>query len=244
MEFRSAVVTGAASGIGLGIARKFLAEGFGVFMFDISAQALDEAAAGLRANYPGGVFTFAGDVASERDWASVFEAASGAFGGVGAVVNNAGIGISKWVGDLSIGEWRRVVDTNLTSVFLSAKFFGRSLSESAGAMVNIASTRAAMSERDTEAYSATKGGVVAITHALAMSLAPARVNCISPGWIDNGKNSPQTQADLAQHPVGRAGFPADVAELAFFLADPEKSGFITGQNFSCDGGMTKKMIYV
>jgi len=121
-----------------------------------------------------------------------------------------------------------------------------------GAIVNVASTRALQSEPHTEAYSAAKGGVVALTHALAMSLGPAvRVNCVSPGWIDvrawrkttRRDTTPLSGADHAQHPVGRAGKPEDVAGLIAWLLS-EEAGFVTGQNFVIDGGMTRKMIYV
>ena len=110
-----------------------------------------------------------------------------------------------------------------------------------GAIVNIASTRALQSEPDTEAYAASKGGLVALTHALAMSLGPAvRVNCISPGWI---AHQPVRKKDHAQHPVGRVGRAEDVAEMVAYLLS-DAAGFVTGQNFVIDGGMTKKMIYV
>ena len=114
-------------------------------------------------------------------------------------------------------------------------------------MVLIASTRP-MSEPNTEAYSASKAGLVGLTHALAMSLSPVRVNCISPGWIvtdswrHDGHTTTLTEQDHAQHPVGRVGRPEDIAEMALYLCT-EKAGFITGQNVVIDGGMTKKMIY-
>jgi NAD(P)-dependent dehydrogenase (short-subunit alcohol dehydrogenase family) len=112
----------------------------------------------------------------------------------------------------------------------------------AAAIVNIASTRALQSEPNTEAYAASKGGIVALTHALAVSLGPAvRVNCISPGWIDV-RASQLSDQDHAQHPVGRVGKPLDIAKLVLFLLS-EDAGFITGQNFVVDGGMTRKMIY-
>jgi NAD(P)-dependent dehydrogenase (short-subunit alcohol dehydrogenase family) len=120
-----------------------------------------------------------------------------------------------------------------------------------GAIVNIASTRAFMSEPNTEAYSASKGGIVALTHAMAISLAPhrIRVNCISPGWIEvrdwkksgERKAPHHTRADRDQHPVGRVGTPEDIAEACEFLA--EHAGFMTGQTIVIDGGMTVKMIY-
>ena len=118
-------------------------------------------------------------------------------------------------------------------------------------MVNIASTRGLMSEPDTEAYSASKGGIIALTHALAISLGPAvRVNCISPGWIEVSEWKKQGQRhapdlrpeDQAQHPAGRVGRPEDVASLVMYLLS-EEAGFITGANFVLDGGMTRKMIY-
>lgn len=113
--------------------------------------------------------------------------------------------------------------------------------KSNGAIVNIASTRALQSEPDSEAYAATKGGVVALTHAMAMSLGPqVRVNCISPGWIAKGKLGKKTHA---QHPVGRAGRPEDIGEMIAFLIS-DAAQFVTGQNFVADGRMTRKMIYV
>jgi len=145
-----------------------------------------------------------------------------------------------------------VLAVNLTAVFLTAKYAVPHLRARTGSIVNIASTRALMSEPDGEAYAATKGGLVAMTHALAISLGPAvRVNCISPGWIETSdwqatarRRPPEhSEADRAQHPVGRVGVPDDIAALVLFLASPD-AGFITGQNIVADGGMTKKMIYV
>jgi NAD(P)-dependent dehydrogenase (short-subunit alcohol dehydrogenase family) len=144
-----------------------------------------------------------------------------------------------------------MLDTNLTGMFLCTKHALPALRQARAAIVNIASTRALQSEPNTEAYAAAKGGVVALTHALAMSLGPdVRVNCISPGWIDvsEWKKPSQRRAsklsaqDHAQHPVGRVGHPLDIAKLTLFLLSAD-AGFITGQNFVVDGGMTRKMIY-
>jgi NAD(P)-dependent dehydrogenase (short-subunit alcohol dehydrogenase family) len=114
-----------------------------------------------------------------------------------------------------------------------------------GSIVTIASTRALMSEPNTESYSASKGGLLALTHALAISLGPdIRVNCVSPGWIATSDYATLKRKDHAQHPAGRVGKPQDVAEVVAFLLDREKSGFVTGANFVVDGGMTRKMIYM
>jgi NAD(P)-dependent dehydrogenase (short-subunit alcohol dehydrogenase family) len=101
-----------------------------------------------------------------------------------------------------------------------------------------------MSEPNTESYSASKGGLLALTHALAMSLAPeVRVNCVSPDWIETQNHSGLRRKDHKQHPAGRVGRPEDVAEIASWLLDGKRSGFVTGANFVIDGGMTRKMIY-
>jgi NAD(P)-dependent dehydrogenase (short-subunit alcohol dehydrogenase family) len=160
--------------------------------------------------------------------------------------------LRRSVTELGLDEWNRALAVNLTGAFLCAKHAAPHLKKNGGSIVNIASTRAFMSERDTEAYSASKGGLFALTHALAVSLGPeVRVNCISPGWIETSelrKRSARTitklsEKDHSQHPAGRAGNADDVAALALFLLDPGNS-FITGQNFIVDGGMTRKMIYV
>ena len=167
-------------------------------------------------------------------------------------MNNAAIAISKPVSELTLQEWNRVIAVNLTSCFLTAKHAFQFLKANNGCIVNIASTRALMSEPDTEGYSASKGGIVALTHALAVSFAPfVRVNAISPGWIETGDQKKSraripvthSEADRMQHPVGRVGEPGDIATMIEFLLS-EKATFITGQNFVIDGGITKKMIYV
>ena len=165
-------------------------------------------------------------------------------GRLDALVNNAGIAdpATGPVEKLSLREWNRRIGANLTGMFLMAKDAAPHLRRSRGAIVNIASTRALQSEPDTEAYVASKGGVVALTHALALSLgAEVRVNCVSPGWI-NTRDAKLSRADHSQHPVGRVGRPEDVAELVAFLLS-DAAGFATGQNYVLDGGMTRKMIY-
>jgi NAD(P)-dependent dehydrogenase (short-subunit alcohol dehydrogenase family) len=166
------------------------------------------------------------------------------FGRLDGVVSNAGIMIRKPLRRLTLAEWHRVIDTNLTAAFLLARAAEKALRQARGAMVTIASTRALMSEADTESYSASKGGLLALTHALAISLAPdVRVNCVSPGWIETKDYAGLRRKDHAQHPTGRVGRPQDVAEMVAWLLDNNRSGFVTGANFVIDGGMTRKMIY-
>jgi NAD(P)-dependent dehydrogenase (short-subunit alcohol dehydrogenase family) len=235
-----AIVTGAANGIGLSIARLLLHSGW-------SVAALDLAGAGLARRFAGHrrAAIIEGDVAQEETAARAMAAALERFGRLDAVVSNAGISRNKPIGKLTFEEWHRVLDVNLTAAFLFARSAEAALRKSKGAMVLIASSRALMSEANTEAYSASKGGLVALTHALAISLAPdVRVNCVSPGWIKTRNYGELRKKDHAQHPAGRVGKPEDIAAIVEFLLDRERSGFITGANFVVDGGMTRKMIYV
>jgi NAD(P)-dependent dehydrogenase (short-subunit alcohol dehydrogenase family) len=191
------------------------------------------------------------DVSSEEQVAKLVEQTAHRFGRIDALINNAGISIGKPLECLSLEEWNRVLGVNLTGAFLCAKHASPHLRKQGGCIINIASTRAFMSEADTEAYSASKGGIAALTHALAISLGPSiRVNCISPGWIETGpwKKSSRTSAaelseeDHLQHPAGRVGSAEDISSLVLYLVSPEAS-FLTGSNIIADGGMTRKMIY-
>ncbi len=254
---RCALVTGAGRGIGRGIARWFLAEGASVCMADRDEAALADAAEEY-AEYAeiGRLATTPIDVSREESVAGGIERAAGSLGGLHVLVNNAGLAHPKAapVEKLAEADWRRALDTNLTGPLLTTKHAAPHLRRAAGggAIINIASTRALQSEPDTEAYVASKGGLVALTHALAMSLGPAvRVNCISPGWIDTSAYAPRgerkpsqvREVDHVQHPAGRVGKPEDVAALCAWLASAE-AGFITGQNYVVDGGMTRKMIWI
>ncbi len=235
----AALVTGAANGIGAAIARRLLNDGWSVAAFDLPKSGLSRA-------FPKSphVVLIEGDVADAAAVARGVDQAVKIFGRLDGLVSNAGVMKRKPIGTLSLADWQRVIDVNLTAAFLFARTAENPLRKAKGAIVNIASTRALMSERNTEAYSATKGGLVALTHALSVSLGPdVRVNCISPGWIETGDYSKLRKKDHGQHPAGRVGKPDDIAEMAAFLLDARRSGFVTGANFVVDGGMTRKMIY-
>lgn len=243
-----ALVTGGAQGIGKGIAMLLAARGYQV------AAADSDAKAGHDLDLPDVVFAPC-DVSREPSVRRCVDSVLRRFGRLDALINNAGLArpLAGPLEKLALAEWNRRIAVNLTGVFLMTKHAAPHLRAARGAVVNIASTRALQSERDSEAYAASKGGVVALTHAMAMSLGPeVRVNCVSPGWIDVSgewkKRSARKplklrRADHAQHPVGRVGRPEDVAELVAYLLS-DAAGFATGQNFVLDGGMTRKMIYV
>jgi NAD(P)-dependent dehydrogenase (short-subunit alcohol dehydrogenase family) len=233
-----AIITGGAQGIGRATALYLQQKNFQVVVADI--ETLEQ---------PGITFIKA-DASSEADLKHLIETTLKTHGQIDALVNNVGVGINKPLSELTLEAWNHVLAVNLTSIFLTTKYAEPYLRAVKGAVVNIASTRAMMSEANTEAYSASKGGVVALTHALSISLGPdVRVNCVSPGWIETGEWQKEkravthSEADKSQHPVGRVGQPKDIAAMIYYLLS-EESGFITGQNFVIDGGMTKKMIYV
>lgn len=248
---RSAIVTGGGQGIGRVIASHLLGQGWRVTILERDAEALGEAEQLLGGL--GELLPVRGDVSREDEVAHAVEQTVLRFGALDGLVSNAGVSdpTSGPVESLDLDRWNAVIGTNLTGAFLCAKHAVPHLRKRRGAIVHVASTRALMSEPHTEAYAASKGGLVALTHALAISLGPeVRVNALSPGWIDvsahrkgSERHDPElTDEDHAQHPVGRVGRAQDVADAVAWLLGPT-SGFVTGQNLVVDGGMTRKMIY-
>ena len=224
---RLAIITGAAQGIGKGIADRLAAEAWDVLRLDIREG-------------PGIALC---DVSDEASVAAAFETLSDRLAsGLDLLVNNAGIARAQSgpVEDLSLADWNRWIGANLTGPFLMTRAAVPYLRRARGSVVNIASTRAFQSEPHSEAYAASKAGLVGLTHALAVSLGPdIRANCIAPGWIET-RGAELRDIDHAQHPAGRVGSVGDIAEAVLYLAG---AGFVTGQTVIVDGGMTRKMIY-
>lgn len=245
-------LTGGGAGIGRGIAWHFARAGWAVSITDTDARAGEEA---LEVMAEAGVeclFT-RGDISRPADVTRWLARTKSQLGVPDLLVNNAGIEIRKDVLKLTIAEFDRVIATNLRGTFICSQGAAKMMAKRGhgGCIINIASTRAFQSEPGTEGYTASKGGIVALTHGMAMSLAPyrIRVNCICPGWIEvadwqkasKAKTPHHSKADREQHAVGRVGVPDDVAKACQFIA--EDAGFMTGQNLILDGGMTVKMIY-
>lgn len=249
MKQKVVVVTGGAQGIGRGIVEKFLKEGWKVIIWEVD----DEGGHEIKEQLNSDDFAYLlCNVSHEAAVQSAVQKTISLFNRIDVLVNNAAIANNKSVTELSLDEWQHVLDVNLNGPFLCSKYCAAELGKNKGSIINLCSTRAFQSEPNTEAYSASKGGVFALTHSLAMSLGPdVKVNSISPGWIDVSavkKSSVASQEELTtedhmQHPAGRVGKVEDIANMAYFLAQPENS-FITGQNFVVDGGMSRKMIYI
>lgn len=246
-------ITGGAQGIGRAIAYRFAEAGYAVSIADPVQDAGEEALAHVRRLQPASIYQRC-DVSEASEVDAWIAATVSDLGVPDVLVNNAGINANGPFLDLSAADFDRVLAVNVRGTMLCAQAAARAMVAAGrgGSIINLSSTRAYMSEPDTEAYTASKGAIVALTHGMAMSLGPKniRVNCVCPGWIDvsawqfSGRAKPAalTQADKEQHPAGRVGAPDDIAQMCIFLANPDS--FITGQSFIVDGGMTRKMIYV
>ena len=218
-----AVVTGGAQGIGKEIADAFRAEGATVYVIDIQEGDW-----------------YVGDISDKTVLEDFAKFVSEKSGHIDYLINNA-LPQMKGINACSFEDFQNALTVGVTAPFYLTKLFMPFFSESA-CVINIASSRDRMSQPQTESYTAAKGGISALTHALAVSLAgKVRVNSISPGWIDTS-GSDITGPDATQQLVGRVGKPEDIAEMVLFLCS-DKAGFITGENICIDGGMTKLMIY-
>lgn len=250
---KTVCITGGAQGIGRALAYAFAGQGYRVSLMDLHGEAGFEVVRKIREMGGKAVFLKA-DAAEERDVERWFRLTEEEFGSIDVAIHNAGISRNGFLPELDTADFDRVMAVNLRGAFLLGKYASRAMirQNSGGAILLISSTRALMSEANTEAYSASKGGILALTHAMAVSLGHygIRVNAVSPGWIETGdwKYSPEStvpahsERDRLQHPVGRVGTPMDIAKACLYLAGPD-AGFITGQNLVIDGGMTIKMIY-
>ena len=222
-ENKVAVVTGGAKGIGKAIAREFHEAGAEVCVIDL-----------LPNDY------FVGDLADRAVLEEFARKVIADHGHVDYLINNA-LPLMKGIGECSYEEFNYALRVGVTAPFYLTKLFAPHFAPGA-AVVNISSSRDRMSQPQTESYTAAKGGISALTHALAVSLAGrVRVNSISPGWIETG-DAVWTGPDAAQQPAGRVGTPLDIASMVLFLCS-DKAGFITGENICIDGGMTRQMIY-
>lgn len=246
MEFKDKVViiTGAGKGIGKCIAETYASHGASVIIAEKDTSSGSTAEKSI--NESGGNAMFIKtDVSNPGDIKGLMEKVQARFSTIDIVVNNAGI--SEWHSpyDLPVEEWDRILDTNLRGIFLCSREAAKVMREKGGgSIVNIASTRAIMSEPGAEAYAASKGGIVALTHAMAASFSKdlIRVNCISPGWIETGDYSKLRKIDHSQHLSQRVGKPEDIARACLYITE-EGNDFINGANIIIDGGMTRKMIY-
>ena len=240
-------VTGGANGIGRCIVEEFTKQGYAVVFSDVDEARGETLEQALLENGGEGLF-YRGDMAQKDALLGFAKAVTDRFGAVDALINNACVTRRGIVSGCTYEDFNYVLSLGVTAAYMLCSLLLPYMRPGAS-VVNIASTRAFMSQPDTESYTAAKGGISALTHALAVSLAgKARVNAVSPGWIDTGEYheegrlSPYSKGDILQHPCRRVGKPGDIAAMCLFLCSGQAS-FITGQNFAVDGGMTKQMIY-
>ena len=216
-------VTGGAQGIGKCIAEEFAKAGAHVCVIDL--QEGDH---------------FVGDISDKAVLEAFAADVIKRYGKIDILINNA-LPIMKGIDECSYEEFQYALSVGVTAPFYLAKLFSKHFAEG-GCIVNISSSRDRMSQPQTESYTAAKGGIAALTHALAVSMAgKVRVNSISPGWIDTSYQVYEGP-DSVQQPCGRVGNPLDIANMVLYLCS-EKAGFITGENICIDGGMTRLMIY-
>ncbi len=239
------LITGASNGIGRGLALSYASQGAKVITCDKDEEHGRQLVGEIREQGGNGYF-YSCDVTDPQQIEKLFTTIEDEIGTINILINNAGISSFKSMFELEIEEWEEIIHTNLRSVFLFSKLASKLWTKNniQGRIVNMASTRAFMSEPDSEGYAASKGGIIALTHAMAASLSKnsIRVNSISPGWIQTENYENLRDKDHLQHLSNRTGKTEDVAKACFYLTDIEND-FVTGENLIIDGGMTRKMIY-
>ncbi|WP_054955212.1 SDR family NAD(P)-dependent oxidoreductase [Paenibacillus dakarensis] len=247
MSFKGKVVivTGAGQGIGRGVAEAYANRGACVVVAERNEQTGNAVAESIQGM--GGQASYIRcDVREEEDIQRLILESERLYGRIDILINNAGVSRFKSPDELTVEEWDDVLNTNVRSVFLASREVAKVMKRQpeGGAIVNISSTRSLMSEPNSEAYAASKGAIVSLSHALAVSYGEnhIRVNCVSPGWIETGDYSALRDLDHRQHPAGRVGTPEDIARACMYFTDPDNS-FVTGAHLVVDGGMTRKMIY-
>lgn len=237
------VVTGGSNGIGKALVEAYAKEGAKVVIADVDKENGRELEQRLMQDNPNVLF-LVGDLSKEFDVKTIMHFAVEAFGRIDILINCAGKSLHVDLFEMTVEQFDDVIGSNLRSVFLCSREAAKYMPTGGSTIVNIASTRAFQSEPNWEAYAASKGGIVALTHALASSLQDREitVNCISPGWIETGDYAALTDVDHLQHLSSRVGKPSDIVRACFFLTDPSND-FVNGENIVIDGGMTRKMIY-
>lgn len=239
---KTVIVTGAGSGIGKEVALEFGRKGANVIIAEQDEEKGAQTAEQMKKLGARSLFVRT-DVRNEAEIKNAVEEAMQNFGSLDILINNAGVSKFKPLFDLAVSEWDDVIATNLRSVFIASREAAKVM-KPGSSIVNLSSTRAFMSEEGSEAYAASKGGIMAITHALAASLSEKRirVNSISPGWIETGDYEALTEEDHEQHWSMRVGKPSDIVKACLYFCD-EDNDFVNGENINVDGGMSKKMIY-
>lgn len=249
MNFRDRVciITGGALGIGRCLTREFAKSGAKVIFIDNNKQAGEDNLKYIKDNGGKAEFFF-GDIAEEKTLYDFCDMVLKKYTHIDYLINNACISKKGIISKCTYEDFNYVLKIGVTAPFMLAQLFMNNFNKN-GVIINISSTRANMSQADTESYTAAKGAISALTHGLSVSLSnKVRVNSISPGWIDTGAYYDEnyipsyTEGDIRQHPSGRVGNPMDIARAAMFLCNEENS-FINGENINVDGGMSKLMIY-
>ena len=242
MNKRRVFITGGAHGIGRAMVEAFCQEGDKVAFCDINAELGKEVQDATGAQF------YPIDVTDKDKLEACLQDMAESWGDIDIIINNVGVGNFKPITEITVEEFDKVISTNLRSAFITARFMAclrqKNGNNQYGRIINLCSSRYLMSEPGTEGYSASKGGIYSLTHALSVSLAPFRitVNAIAPGWIHVQEDEVLRDIDHDFHPSGRVGMPHDITRMAVFLCQ-EGNDFVNGQTITIDGGVTRKMIY-